>query len=144
MISKEQEAQMYEEMMAYDKDRQEKWNKAKEDLKDLIHPKYFDFMENHDSYHSEGIVEMYEVDEKQSGYSDSQRNCRIKGDGYSGLYMHTCGEVENMYGEESIHEGEPVEYWVNQWSTGMEGDSYAGFLLLPLNNGKYWKVGYSC
>ena len=58
--------------------------------------------------------------------------------------MYTTGEVEYMYGEEGEYEGEGIEYWVNQWSTGIEGDSYAGFLLLPLNNGKYWKVGYSC
>lgn len=144
MITKEEEKQMYEEMMAYEKEHQDKWNKAKDDLKELIHLKYFDFMENHDSYNSEGIVEIYEVDDKQNGYGLSQRNCRIVGDKFSGLFMHTTSEVEYMYGEEGNYEGEPVEYWVKQWSTGMECDSYSGFLLLPLNDGKYWKVGYSC
>lgn len=143
-MTKEEEKQMYDEIIAHEKERKEKWNKVKEDLKELIHPKYFDFIESNDSYDSEGIVEIHEVDDKQNGYHHSQRNCRIKNEGYSGLYMYTENEVEYLYGEEGDYNGEDVEYWVIQWREGMEGDSYAGFLLLPLNNGKYWKVSYLC
>jgi hypothetical protein len=144
MLTKEEEKQMYDELIAYENERKEAWNKVKEELHGLIHPKYFDFMETMESYHSEGVVEINEVEDKQNGYPESQRNCRIKAEGYSGLYMYTTGEVEYLYGEEGDYDGEGVEYWVNQWSNGIVGDSYAGFLLLPLNNGKYWKVGYSC
>ena len=35
-------------------------------------------------------------------------------------------------------------YYCHQWTTGMEGDSYSGYLLYPLKNGKYFKVSYSC
>ena len=144
MLTKEEEKQMCDELIAYENERKEGWNKVKEELSDLIHPKYFDFIETMESYHSEGVVEINEVEDKQNGYSNSQRNCRIKGEGYSGLYMYTTSGVEYMYGEEGDYEGEFVEYWVNQWSTGIEGDSYAGFLLIPLSNGTFWKVGYSC
>lgn len=120
-----------------------KWQQAKEDLKGLIHPKYFVFAESHDTYFSEGIVEINETDEKQRGYSDSQRNCRIKDEEHSLLYMHNTGEVECFYGEESEYEGEPVEYWCWQ-RTGIMGDDYSGYLLLPMNDGRYWKISYSC
>ncbi len=93
---------------------------------------------------NEGIVEIEETDEKQNGYPDSQRNCRIKSDKSSGLFMYTTSEVEYLYGEEGEYEGEPIEYWVKQWSVGMEGDSYSGYLLMELSDGRYWKINYSC
>lgn len=143
-IPDEEIDEIYAEIIAHEKAEKENWEKIKEDLKDLIHPKYFDFIENHDSYRHEGIVEIVETDEKQSGYGQNQRNCRIKDSGMSGLYMYTTMEVEYFYGYEGEYEGEMVEYWVNQWSIGTEGDSFAGYLLFPLSDGRYWKVGYSC
>lgn len=35
-------------------------------------------------------------------------------------------------------------YYVWQRTTSMEGDSYAGFLLYPLKDGRYFKLSYSC
>jgi len=35
-------------------------------------------------------------------------------------------------------------YCVWQTSDGISGDSYWGYLLFPLSNGKYFKVSYSC
>ena len=29
-------------------------------------------------------------------------------------------------------------------TTGCCEDDYSGYLLFPLNNGKYWKISYSC
>lgn len=137
-MTEEQEA--FNEMAKYYDGQQSKWSKAKEEIKELIHPKYFDFAENNDTYYSEGIVEIEETDERINGYSNT-RHCRIK-DG-SPLYLYTTNEVE-CYGFESKYEGEPVEYWVWQ-ETGFCEDDYSGFMLLPLLDGKrFWKVGYSC
>jgi hypothetical protein len=33
--------------------------------------------------------------------------------------------------------------WQTNGGYGAE-DSYSGFLLFPLKNGKYWKIKYSC
>ena len=49
------------------------------------------------------------------------------------------------YERVSCDEIRGVEHWyVYQRTVGMEGDSFEGFLLLPLKNGKYFKVSYSC
>lgn len=34
-------------------------------------------------------------------------------------------------------------YWVEQWSVGMEGDSYEGFVCVQLSPDRYLKFGYS-
>lgn len=143
MLTKEEEKQLHAEMSAHQTELEEKWNAAKKELDGLIHPKYFDFAENHDTFYSNGIVETHEVDDKQNGYGKDQRNCRIKGEN-SPLYMHTTSEVEYYYGYEGKYEGDSVEYWVHQWSVGMEGDSYSGYLLFPMTDGRFWKVRYSC
>lgn len=142
MITKEEEKQMYEALAAYEKEEQEKWNKAKEDLNGLIHPKYFDFAEDNDSYNSEGIVEIELTDDKETNYPN-QQFCRIKGTGYSRLFMYATDTLETI-DETSEYEGEEIEWWVWQ-QTGILGDDYSGWLLLPLLDGKrYWKVNYSC
>lgn len=136
--------ELFKEMIEEEKKQQKNWESIKDKMKPLIHEKYFDFIESMDSYYDEGIVNIKETDEKQPGYGDKQRNCRIIGQEIEGLYMHTTNEVEYNYGVDGKYEGESVEYWVNQWSTGMEGDSFSGNLLFLLNDGSYWKVGYSC
>lgn len=35
-------------------------------------------------------------------------------------------------------------YWVDQWSVGMEGDSFAGFIYVKLKENKFIKCPYSC
>jgi hypothetical protein len=139
MLTKEQEKEYHDAMGKYYNEMDAKWNKAKEELNGLIEPKYFDFAENHDSYHSEGIVEIEKFKPKYTSYPNSEH---CKQDGLT--YIKTIGEVE-CYDFESKYEGKTVEYWVWQQSTGMEGDSYSVFLLLPLLDGKrFWKVAYSC
>jgi hypothetical protein len=34
--------------------------------------------------------------------------------------------------------------WVDQWSTGTEGDSYAGYVYVKLKNRLFLKMGWSC
>jgi len=143
MITEEEEKEM---RLDIERDRQaqkQEWENAKALVKDLIHPKYFQFIESHDSFGDQGIVEIIKTDEKQSGYPDSQRNCRVKDDTSSYLYMHTTSEVESFFGDELKYDGESIEYWVTQW-TGYACDDYQGYLLLELSNGKYWKIRYSC
>jgi hypothetical protein len=139
MLTKEEEKQYYEEMDKYHKDLDEKWNKAKEELNGLIEPKYFDFAQSNETFYSEGIVEIEKFKPQYTSYPNSE-HCRED----AMTYIKTTTEIE-CYDFESKYEGETVEYWVWQQTTGMEGDSYSGFLLLPLLDGKrYWKVAYSC
>ncbi len=139
-MTDEEEKQMYEDWQKAEDEYNQKWIKLKEELVGLIHPKYFDFAENHETYYSEGIVEIFEVPEKSGGYSN-YRHCRIKGD-ESLLYMHHTDTIET-FDEESEYEGEEIEYWVWQ-TTGYMDDDYSGFILLPMLDGRFWKVGYSC
>lgn len=138
-ITEEEEKEMYEEWEKAENEYKQKWEAAKNEVRDLIEPKYFEFAEDHDTFYSEGIVEIIETDEKVSGYS-GYRHCRIKDDGK--LYMLINSTIETTK-EESEFEGEPIFYWVWQ-TTGYMGDDYSGFLLLPLSDGRYWKIGYSC
>lgn len=132
--------QAYQEMWEEEDKRHKEWESHKQSLKSLIHPKYFDFIEEHESYYHKGIVEIEKTTDKVWGYSTTN-NCRIKNGG-STLYLHQNSSVESLR-VESVYEGEGVEYYVWQL-TGYLGDDYSGYLLLPLNNGKWWQVGYSC
>ncbi len=141
MITKEDEQEIYRALDEYHSDQKEKWNKAKQELSGLIHPKYFDFAEDHDTFFSEGICEIEETEEKNSDHPN-RKYCRIKG-GSSLKYGYTTNTIE-CCNIETQYEGEPVEYWVYQ-VTGHLGDDYTGELLLPLLDGKrYWRIGYSC
>lgn len=141
MITKEEEKEMHEHWMQAQDELEQKWNKAKEELKDLIHPKYFDFAENNDTFYSCGVVEIVETNERTNGYRN-KRHCKINDEEDLKLYLHGTDNIES-YGEESKYEGEEVEYWVWQ-TTGYCEDDYSGFLLLPMLDGRFWKVAYSC
>jgi hypothetical protein len=117
------------------------WTKAKEELNGLIEPKYFDFAESHESYGSEGIVNIIEVKEKTSRYS-AYPLCREFGSNERRIYIHHTTQLETE-DEQSKYEGSDIEYWV--WQTvGYCEDDYSGFLLLPMLDGRYWKISYSC
>lgn len=117
------------------------WVDAKKMVEDLIEPKYIVFVEENESYYSKGIVEIYEIPERKSGYSNFP-HCKIKGEKLSNVYINFTTELET-YDENCEYEGEKINYWV--WQTvGHLGDDYSGYLLLPLSDGRYWKVGYSC
>lgn len=78
----------------------------------------------------EKIVELYEVEEKNSGYSSYQHG-RIKDDKYDFLYMKQ--NVDDEYSHIIDHE--------YVWQSG---DDYSGYMLYPLNNGKHIKIYYNC
>jgi hypothetical protein len=80
----------------------------------------------------EGIVEIQLTDEKRSGYS-SYQHARIKDDADKLLYMKTdCDEVRGI-----------DHYYVWQ-TTGCCEDDYSGYMLMPLKDGRYFKVSYCC
>lgn len=140
MIPEEEIKEMYDAMILEQQQREKKWNKDKKSLKGLIHPRYFDFAEDHESFFSEGIVEIEKTDEKRSGYPKHEC-CRIKGK-QSNLYMYHKTDLETIDGN-SKYEDEEIEYWVWQ-TTGYAEDDYSGYLLLPMLDGRYWMVAYSC
>lgn len=142
MITKEQEKEYHDAMDKYHDEMDAEWNKSKEELIGLIHNKYFDFIENHDTYYSIGVIDIIETNEKRGGYPN-YKCCRVKDDSDKLLYMHSTDTIETL-NEDSEYEGEEIEYYVWQ-TTGYMGDDYSGFLLLPLLDGKrFWKVGYTC
>lgn len=140
MLSKEEEDEFFQSMIAEKRLLELKWINAKKELDGLIHPKYFDFAEINDGYSSEGVVEIEETDERTSAYPQ-YKHCRIKNTDDRRLYVHHTDTLETLV--ESKHDGEPVEYWVWQ-TTGYCGDDYSGYLLLPMLDGRYWKISYSC
>ena len=108
-----------------------------DELKDLIDidslVKYLDYEMLYWMF--EDIVEVYNTDEKSSGYS-SYQHARVKDDKYKLLYMkqNIDEEFNNIIDHEYV--------WQN--GGGYLGDDYAGYLLYPLNNGKYIRINYSC
>ena len=114
------------------------WDLGVSSVKDLIHPKYIAFVESNDSYHHIEIIEI----EKPFTRGNS-KCCKVKSEYNDYLvYTETDGIVES-FKEDSRYEGRRVRYWVHQ-ETGILGDDYYGFLLLPLKDGRYWKVSYNC
>jgi hypothetical protein len=92
----------------------------------------FKWLDEHDYWIPIGIVEIYNTNEKESGYN-SYQHVRIKDDKYNIIYVvQNCNEIRGV----NI-------YCV--WQTcSIMSDDYSGYLLFPLKNGKYFKVGYSC
>jgi hypothetical protein len=106
------------------------WRKK---LKGLINVSgLFKWLDEHDYWTPLEIVEIYNTDEKTSGYS-SYQHVRIKDDKDKLLYM--------MQDEDEIRN---VNHYCVWQTCGMMGDDYSGYLLFPLKNGKYFKVNYSC
>jgi len=105
----------------------------KNKLKGLVNiNSLFKWLDDHDYWLPIDIVEIYNIDEKQSGYS-SYQHVRIKDDKDKLLYM--------MQNEDEIR---GVTHYCVWQTCGMMGDDYSGYLLFPLKNGKYFKVSYAC
>lgn len=87
-----------------------------------------------DSWTPIDIVEIKLTDEKSSGYS-SYQHARIVGTKDKHLYMR-----------QEIKSDEPMclTYYYIWQTVGMLGDDFSGFLLYPLNDGKFFKISYSC
>ncbi len=107
-------------------------NNWKSNLKSLINTTglWRHLSESLDYWSPEAIVEVELTDKKIGGYSTYQ-HAYEKGD-YGKLYIKQKCEMRGV-----SHE---YVYQV----TGYLGDNYSGFLLLPLNDGRYFKISYSC
>lgn len=89
--------------------------------------------DNHDDWYPEGVVYIYDVDEKRSGYPNYQ-HVRIKEDPDKLLYIKQKEDIEEV----------GVDHYCVWQHVGMGEDDYSGFLLLPMTDGRYFKVSYSC
>jgi hypothetical protein len=85
-----------------------------------------------DSWMPIDIVEIYNTDEKRSGYSNYQ-HVRIKDDKDRLLYM--------KQDEEEIRGIDHCCVWQ---TVGYCEDDYSGYLLFPLKDGRYLKISYAC
>jgi len=134
MLELEQREKDYiEEMIQYDKDKNKRDREWKKKLKGLINVSgLFRDLSEMDGYEIIDVVEVYNVDEKRSGYSNFQ-HVRIKDDKDRLLYMkQSCSEIRN------------VDHTCVWQTVGMMGDDYSGFCLYPLKDGKYLKTSFSC
>lgn len=107
-------------------------NEFKKQLKGLINiTGLFRWMDEGHDWLPLAIVAIKHTGEKKSGYGD-KLTCRIDDKDFEHhLYLYT--EHEEIRGLN--------HYYV--WQTGYD-DSYNGFLLFPIKNGKYLLVEYSC
>lgn len=77
------------------------------------------------------IVELQSSDERMSGYPNYE-TARIVNDEQRILYMkQSCDDIRGINHE-----------YVYQRTDGE--DSYSGYLLYPLKNGKYLKINFNC
>lgn len=103
----------------------------KERLKGLINISgVWDFMEeDHEWWLPLDIIDIHKTGEVMSGYPNYE-TCREVNDEGRKLYLkHSCDIRGVKY------------YYV--WQTGHD-DSYNGYLLFPLKNGKFLKINYTC
>lgn len=115
-------------------DKVEKEKKLwKQKLKGLININgLFRYLNEMESWYPYGFVEIYETDEKISGYK-SYQHVRIKNDNDRLLFM-----------KQPESEIRGIDHCCVWQTVGYLGDDYSGYLLYPLKNGLYFKVGYSC
>jgi len=117
--------------VAFQKQEDELKSNYKEQLKGLINVTgLFEWLtEDHDGWSPLGIVEIVKTDKQKSGYPKHEC-CYIKGG--SDLFMKCDCDVPK------------IKYYYVVQQTGMMGDDYSGELLLPLKDGRYFHVSYSC
>jgi len=105
----------------------------KKKLKGLINVTgLFRNFEEMEGWYPYGFVEVYDTDEKRGGYK-SYQHVRIKDDKDNLLYM-----------KQPESEIKGIDHCCVWQTVGHLGDDYSGYLLYPLKNGLYFKVGYSC
>ena len=136
----------YDEMMAeyiaegkkYRKEESKLKNGYKKQLRGLINVSgLFRNLDENDNWYPIGIFSIEETDYKSHHYPNHVF-AKIIDD-------ESDGEKWNQYMKTIDSEIRGIDhYYVIQWTTGMEGDSFSGYLLYPLKNGKYFKVSYSC
>lgn len=115
------------------------WDKAKEKMKVFLEPKYFCLvLEQEDNFWDEGIVDIVRI-EKGEVVDENIEHCVEKND-KTRIYIKNkiCLGLHGNFG----CEGEKVDYWIWQVN-GYLGEDHIGYILLPMIDGRYWKIGYS-
>ena len=122
-----------EEEKAQIKKEREFKDSIKKELESLINIEgLFNWLEDgHDSWTPIGIVDIKLTDEKLSGYS-SHSCARVVDEEDKLLYMKT--DMDDA--------PEGIDYYY-VWQTNHFEDSYSGFLLFELKNGKFFKISYN-
>jgi hypothetical protein len=59
-------------------------------------------------------------------------------------HMSIVSEPVGKYQKETDFGRSITGLWIEQWSVGIEGDSYEGHMCVPIKPGKYLKLDYSC
>ena len=78
---------------------------------------------------SKGFVQVHEVE--TSKYDEFPRN------------KHYCIFDSDIHRRFTRFDGEGQFHWIVWQTTGVVGDDYSGYLLLPLDDGRYWLIDYS-
>lgn len=127
-------AEMNRDMISHQKAQRKLKNEYKAKLRGLINVAgLFKWLDDGHEWSPESIVEIVMTDEKLSGYQTYQ-HARIIKDTDKLLYMKT-----------SFDEGpRGIQYYYVWQTSGMLGDDYSGYILFPLNDGKFFKVSYCC
>lgn len=104
-------------------------------LKDLIHvDSLYEYLDQQ-WWAPMAIVNLKLTDDKMSGYADTQC-ARIEDEQDGLIYLKT-----ETYGDD-IEIKDVYYYYV--WQQCHDEDSYSGFMLFPLSDGRFFKVSYSC
>ena len=124
--------EIFKEIDTKEKELKTEWREKLNGLIDV--DGLYSWLENNDFWSPIDIVDIVETDEKSFGYQ-SYQHARIVND------------KEDLYLKQGLYEDDNFDgvdhYYV--WQTcGYCGDDYSGFLLIPLNNNRYFKVYYTC
>lgn len=119
----------------YNKEQKRLKNSFKKQLKGLINVTgLFNALDDNDSWQPMGIYSIAEyannkvriIDNPSTNQDNSETNMT-----YELLEGHS--DIRGI-----------SHYYVYQRTSGLEGDSFYGYILYPLKNGKYFKIAYAC
>jgi hypothetical protein len=125
----------------YRKDKLIKKN-TKKQLKGLVNVSgLYRWLEENDTWEPLGIFSIEEKPKSATGFPSIDNLIKFI------IIDNPNKEDESFMSYELVKNDEyrgQTHYYVWQTTTNMEGDSYSGYLLIPLNNGKVFKVSYTC
>ena len=121
----------YESMWKYEEEIRAKNESYKPMLKGLVNVKrLYEWLDDEQTgWRALGIVEIEPTDKKMNGYPNHEC-CYVKEK--HTMFMKCSGEDT------------PFKYYYVWQITGYLGDDYSGELLLPLKDGRYFQIAFSC
>ena len=134
--NEEQSNYYWSEMIKEQNERLESNVKEIENVKSLIDYDFSfieEFLDGNDWWKHVGYVEVEKSDSKNGFYPNND------------LYVEKDNEKSLYYMHQDDSEENTFHSLVYQRDGGYGNeDSYYGYLLFPLTNGKYWKIEYQC